>query len=179
MKELLHRMLVHPVLAVELLGASFFINFLGVASSLYVIQVLNRYVTGGIDETLFTLTAGVSIAIVMEFIFRQIRFALAHGISFRADARNAQNAFDTLTKADIQVLDQVSPGQRREVINGLASIRQAYTPLNISHVLDVPFALLYVGVLFLLTLRKMKSSNSAWLILTPRNLKKPVVRWAC
>ncbi|MBF0590314.1 MAG: ABC transporter, partial [Magnetococcales bacterium] len=74
MPYLIRYLLVRPVLALELLSASFVLNLLGLASSLYVIQVLNRYVAHGLDATLITLTTGVLIAIGLEFILRQLRY---------------------------------------------------------------------------------------------------------
>jgi ATP-binding cassette subfamily C protein LapB len=57
----------------ELLFATISINLLGLGSSLYSINVLNRYVSVGISATLFTLTAGVAIALVFEWSLRRER----------------------------------------------------------------------------------------------------------
>lgn len=66
MSELLLR-LKNPFITLELIAASFFVNVLGLASSLYIIQLLNRYISHGVDATLYTLTIGVCIAILLEF----------------------------------------------------------------------------------------------------------------
>ena len=59
MKELLRRLALRPRLAWEILFASFLANLMSVASSIYVILVLNRYVGYGFDGTLYSLTTGV------------------------------------------------------------------------------------------------------------------------
>jgi len=69
MKELYQRLFSHPVIATEILIASVFANLLALATPLFVIQVLNRYVAHGVNATLVTLTTGVLIAVVMEFFF--------------------------------------------------------------------------------------------------------------
>ncbi|MBL6947025.1 MAG: hypothetical protein ISR47_10330 [Rhodospirillales bacterium] len=63
MKELFKRLMSRPGIAAELLIASFLANMLALASPLFVIQVLNRYVSHGVDGTLITLTSGVVLAV--------------------------------------------------------------------------------------------------------------------
>ena len=151
MKELFKRLFANRILAIELVISSLFINILGLASSLYVIQVLNRYIANGIDATLITLTAGVLIAIVMEFGFRQVRLKFAQGVNAEADNLLATKAFAVLTGSKVGVLERMSTARRREVMSSMAAVQQAYAPPNLVAVLDVPFALLFLAVLSLLS----------------------------
>ncbi len=80
MKEFFARLFSKPGVAVELITASFFINALAMASPIFVMQVLNRYVSQGVDATLITLTAGVAAAATLEFFFRQARMHLTHRV---------------------------------------------------------------------------------------------------
>lgn len=150
MWELLKRLFSHPVIATEMLVASFLANLLALASPLFVIQVLNRYVAHGVDATLATLTVGVVAAVLLEFGFRQVRLRLAKTVCIDPDERMAFAGFAVLTNAKRSALDRVPPGMAREVIGGAAAVEQAYSAPNIGAVFDVPFALLFVGVLFLL-----------------------------
>lgn len=150
MKELLRRFIAHPGLSLELLVGSFFVNVMAMASPLFVMQVLNRYVGQGVDATLFTLTSGVLIAIALEFAFRQSRLSLARGISVKPDEAAALNGFDTLTKAKISALDQTPAETRKEIVNGTASIEAAYNATNVTTILDAPFSLLFVFVLYVI-----------------------------
>ena len=104
MKELFARLAARPLIAVELVAASFFANLLALASPLFVIQVLNRYVAYGVDATLATLTAGVVIAIVLEFAFRQLRLKLAAGVNAGKDVALSVAAFDVLIGAKAAAL---------------------------------------------------------------------------
>ena len=151
MKELLRRLLLRPGLTLELVLASLFANILALAPSLFVIQVLNRYVANGVNSTLMTLTIGVAIAIVLEFAFRQVRNRLAKGISAQQDKEIALASFGILATAKAGSIERLPPGQQREIISGIDNIRNAYGAANISSVLDLPFALLFLGVLYLLT----------------------------
>ena len=123
---------------------------LALASPLFVIQVLNRYVAHGVDSTLATLTAGVVIAIVLEFGFRQVRLRLGAAVNSRKDEDLGVGAFAVLTGAKASAIDMMPAGLRREVISGTDAVETAYSPSNIAAVLDVPFALLFVGVLYLI-----------------------------
>jgi ATP-binding cassette subfamily C protein LapB len=151
MKELLLRLFLMPVIASEVILASVFINILALAGPLFVMQVLNRYVSQGVDATLLTLVSGVLIAITLEFSLRQARLRLARGVSVAPDEMAAIKSFNTLTRARVAALDQVPPETRREMVNGGASVEAAYNANNITTIMDVPFSLIFVFVLYLLS----------------------------
>ncbi len=151
MVEVLKRLGTRPGVTTELMIATLFTNLLALASPLFVIQVLNRYVTFGVDATLRTLVFGVLIAIVLEFGFREIRMRLAQGLAIKPDEALALAVFGTLTAAKSLALEQVPPGVRRQAINGVDAIQQAYNGPNIGTVVDVPFALLFLGALYFLS----------------------------
>ncbi|MFC1840025.1 ATP-binding cassette domain-containing protein [Thermodesulfobacteriota bacterium] len=150
MRELFRRLKAEPFLFFMVLFASLFISLLALASPLFVIQVLVRYCTNGVDSTLITLTIGVLIAIALEFAFRQVRLSLARGFSARQDALMAGGAFATLTGSKIASIEQLPPGLRREIMNSLATVQHAYSPDNLATVLDACFAFMLIGALFLL-----------------------------
>ena len=150
MKELLKRVFARPAIATELIVATLFINILAMASPLFVMQVLNRYVSQGVDATLATLTSGVLLAITLEYLFRQARGSLARGVNVEPDEKLAIAGYGILTRARAGDLEQIPPETRREMVNGMASVEQAYSSSNIATILDVPFSLIFVFVLYLL-----------------------------
>lgn len=151
MGELWNRMKAQPALAGEVVAASLFANILALASPLFVIQVLNRYVGQGVDATLGALASGVLIAIALEFGFRQVRLRLARGLSKQKDTDLVTGAFGILTSAETEALARIPAGERREVVRGLEQVESAFNPSNIAAVIDVPFALLFAIALFLLS----------------------------
>jgi ATP-binding cassette subfamily C protein LapB len=150
MKEFLSRLMASPQIAVELLVSSFFVNVLALASSLFVMQVLNRFVAHGVHSTLVMLISGVLIAIVLEFIFRKTRMKIARGISVIPDEYAAFKGFGILTRAKTSALEKIPAETRREMLNGMQAVETAYNATNITAVLDVPFSFVFVGVLYLL-----------------------------
>ncbi len=150
MKELIRRMFSRPVIAGELIIASAFISVLALASPLFVMQVLNRYLSQGIDATLVTLVTGVLIAIALEFAMRQARLRLARGVNVMPDEAAAFSGFNVLSRARMSALEQVPPEARREIVNGVSALESAYNANNITTVLDVPFSLVFIFVLYLI-----------------------------
>ncbi len=132
-------------------AASLLANILALASPLFVIQVLNRYVAHGVDATLATLAAGTVIAIVLEFGFRQVRMRLAGYVNAPFDEGLTNSAFSILTGARSAAIEALPPGLRQQIISGADTIQGAYSAPNVCALFDVPFALIFVGVLFLLS----------------------------
>lgn len=150
MKELIRRLFTRPVIAVELIVASVFISILALASPLFVMQVLNRYVSHGVDATLATLVSGVLIAIILEFALRRARLRLARGVNVMPDEAAALNAFNVLSRARMSALEKVPAEARREIVNGVSALESAYNANNVATVLDVPFSLVFIFVLYLI-----------------------------
>ena len=149
MNELKFRLFGRPLVAAELLLASFLASVLGLASTFFVMLVLNRYVAHGVDATLATLTVGVTVAVLFEFAFRQARFRIAQSIGRDKDENLLVGAFAVLTGTRSQAIEAVAPGARREAVAGAEVVQNAYAPANLCAVLDVPMALVFIGVLFL------------------------------
>ena len=63
MLEIFKRLFISPVLLAELLILSLIVNVLALASPLFVMQVLSRYITSGVDSTLQTLVFGYQIGL--------------------------------------------------------------------------------------------------------------------
>lgn len=150
MKELFSRLLTRPGLTSEMLAASLIANILALASPIFVMQVLNRYVVHGVESTLITLSAGVVFAILLELAFRHIRMRLAASINAASDRAISNGAFGTLTGTKSAFIDQLPVGLRQEMVAGSEKLQAAYSATNLASIMDVPFALLFIGVLYLL-----------------------------
>jgi len=151
MIDLLRRMFERPGLLVALIICSLLLNVLALASPLFVIQVLNRYVSYGVDSTLATLTIGASFAVVLEFGFRQVRMRFASVVAARSNEIQSLENFHFLTRVKLAAVENIPTGLRREFLSGSDAIAQAHSAPNVTTLLDFPFALLFLGVLFLLS----------------------------
>ncbi|MBU0483262.1 MAG: ATP-binding cassette domain-containing protein [Proteobacteria bacterium] len=150
MQEFFRRLALRPLLTFEVSAATLFITILSLASPLFVIQVLNRYVSYGFSGTLITLTLGMLVAIVLQFALRIIRTNLASLISRLPDFNLAQRLMLALTRSRSLPLSNIPKSRLHESINALQSIRSAYNAASISALFDAPFGLLFVLATFYL-----------------------------
>ncbi|WP_319778863.1 ATP-binding cassette domain-containing protein [Maridesulfovibrio sp.] len=151
MKELLRRLALHPFLAFEICLASFFINILSLASPIFVIQVLNRYVGYGFDGTLITLTSGMFIAGVLNHAFTLVRVRLASAVNVGPDRVLSETVLGCLARAKMTTLGRIPAARIHELMGGIQVVQSGYDASVICSVLDMPFFLLFVGATFFIS----------------------------
>lgn len=151
MKELFSLLRTRPMLAFELLVASLFINVLGLTPPLFFILVFNRYVNSGFDGTLITLTTGMVLAVALKLLFGLARNRLAEEVTGDRDPLRMVQAFQVLLWARIAPLVRQPKTLVMEAIQAPQISQSACSPQNIAAVLDAPFAVLSVILVFMLS----------------------------
>ena len=151
MGEIFARLTRDPAATARLLLASLVVNLLGLASSLYVMQVLSRYVGQGVGGTLATLTVGVMLAVYFEHSFRTARLELAGEIIGERDERLATGLFGLLLTARLTDLDARPRDEGEELARGLERAEASLGAPALAAVADVPFSLFFLLVLTLLS----------------------------
>ena len=149
MKSLLARVTSNRPLFFKLLVASFLVNILALATPIYVIQVLQRYVAYGVTSTLVTLVMGITFIAIFEFFFRNIR----HRMAREYELKNVELANVVLTKLNNlkSHIYEVSFKLRNDQINkNINRIQSTYSASTILILLDVPFTLIFLLALFLI-----------------------------
>ncbi|MDY7001348.1 MAG: ABC transporter, partial [Thermodesulfobacteriota bacterium] len=99
MNELFVRLRRKPLLAFELLAATFFINLLAFASPVFVMLILGVYINAGFDGTLITLSIGMLIAMLIRLAFQQVRTLQAGELGTGRDRRLSDTVFEVLSRA--------------------------------------------------------------------------------
>lgn len=150
MKELFRRLSLCPRLAWEILAASFLHNVMSLASSIYVILVLNRYVGYGSDGTLYTLTSGVLICTGLGFAFNEVRNRLATSVSIASDEELAERTLAAISRARLNDLNRLPPGRHQEMLGALQTVESAFNASSISAVLDAPFMVIFLLAILLI-----------------------------
>lgn len=148
---LLRRLATRPPIFGAIIFASLIINILALASPLFVIQVLNRYIAHGVDATLATLAMGALFAVFMEFGFRQIRLNFAKTIAIKPDEEIAIQNYRLMTAIKLNTIEQVPAGLRRQFLASSDALERMVAAPNVATLMDLPFAALFIGVLFLLS----------------------------
>lgn len=151
MKELFRRFFKRPVLAVEILIATFFITLLALAMPLYVIQILNRYVSYGFHGTLITLTTGMLIAIALQLGFRILRTKMASVVNQEPNDKLSLDVLTIISQAKAEPLEQFSKQRIQETLNSVQTIQNSYDAQTLNTVIDAPFSLLFIAATYLLS----------------------------
>ena len=133
----------------DLIVASMFINILGLAVPLYVIQAFSRYLTNGFDETLYALTLGVLIALGFEYLFKRHR--LLSLIFYNKKPDISERFFDLSKRINFSnplILDVNNlPGKLSEIRD-----RELVTNIRTQTLcLDFPFSVLYILIIYALS----------------------------
>lgn len=150
MKQLLSRLFTKPEVCAQLIAVSFFINILTLAAPFFFILVFNRYLTGGVDGTLITLTIGMLMAIVIQYAFRSIRTRLAGEVGLQPEESVTKTVLDVLGKTRMQVFSQVKKAALIRAVSSVHTLQGAYSAPNVNSVLDMPYSFLFILVIFLL-----------------------------
>ena len=149
MFEILNRLKKSPAFLVRILIASLFVNLLALATPIYVIQVLQRYVAYGVTSTLVTLVVGVIVISIFEFFFKNIRHRMARELEpINTDLANQVLAKLSNIKTSFYALNQKF---RSDIITThLQSIQQTLTATTTLVVIDLPFSLIFIFAIFLI-----------------------------
>lgn len=124
---------------------SLFANCLGLASSIYAIQIFNRYIGYGLDGTLLTLTSGALVAVVLELLLRRARYRLIASGLMLSEARAVFGAASA-SLADSGAEQEASRFNRKNRRGNNEHI----SPQSVATLFDAPFALLFVAVIAML-----------------------------
>ena len=133
-----------------LMLATVTINVLALGSSFYSIHLLNRYVTIGLTPTLVTLTIGVVIAIVFELILRKERQKVLVSIARENESSVSQRVFRAFSLGQYEKLVALPLPLKKEALGAPSVHQQLASVTNMGSVLDLPFALLFLGAATLL-----------------------------
>ena len=149
MIEIFNRLKSKPNLFVQILIASLFVNLFALATPIYVIQVLQRYVAYGVTSTLITLIAGIIFISIFEFFFRNIR----HRMTREIEEENITLADKVLKKLTILKTSIYSLRNQfnSEAISGhVLTVQNVITATTTLILIDVPFVSIFLIALYLI-----------------------------
>jgi ATP-binding cassette subfamily C protein LapB len=141
----------------DALWATFIINLLALASSLFAMQVYDRVIPNSGFQTLHVLTAGVVLAIFLELLLRHVRGTLLDREGSRIDAELSDWFFARALGIRMEARPQ-SLGTFAAQIKGLETVRGVMSSGPIFILVDVPFALFFILVIALI---------GGWLVIVP------------
>ena len=145
-------------LVVHVLIATLFINMLSLAMPLFMMSVYDTVIPSASEEQLIFLVAGVGIAIGIEWLFRRLRSQVMAHAAGRIDYMIGTAGFQQVLMLPIPMSENEPLGAQISHLQEFESIREFFAgPLG-ETIIDLPFVVLFLGVIALL---------GGWLVLVP------------
>lgn len=126
--------------------ASFVANLLAIGTALFSMQVYDRVVPNQAFDTLWILASGVGIAIVLEVSLRIMRASLIDVSGRDLDLRLSSQLFEHVSSLRLAHQPK-STGVFANQVRDFATVREFFTSGTVTALCDIPFVLIFVGVL--------------------------------
>ena len=134
---------------IYVIAAALFINLLGLALPLYVMNVYDRVVPNNSISTLWALAIGVGIALIFDFILRMMRSVVIDSSGQRIDMRVSSALFQQAMDVTMAARP-ANAGEIASHIREFDTVREFFTSSSIMSAIDLMFIGIFLGVLWLL-----------------------------
>ncbi|MCC5992253.1 MAG: type I secretion system permease/ATPase [Rhodobacteraceae bacterium] len=133
----------------QVLLAAIIANFLSLSTALFIMVVYDRVLPNEAIESLIALTVGVGLALVFDFLIKTLRAGFIDKAGQRADMVMGRRIFDQIL--DLQMRERKgSTGALASTLREFETLRDFFTSATLVAVVDLPFILLFIGVIYLI-----------------------------
>ena len=129
--------------------AAFLTNMLALATPLFIMSVYDRVVPNGAIPSLIALSIGMGLAIVFDFMLRMVRSRMIDVTGKTVDVVLAANIFEHVMAVKMAKRPS-SVGIVANQLRDFDSVREFFTSGSVVSATDLIFAVLFVGVLFVI-----------------------------
>ena len=143
---------------VQVAVAALLVNVFALASSIFSMIVYDRVIPNNATDTLMALLVGVGIIFVSDFIIRTVRGYFLDLASARTDGAIADALFEQILDAQMKTR-RGSSGALASTLKEFESIRDFLTSATLTTFIDVPFALIFIVVIWMI------GGPMAWVVL--------------
>ena len=127
--------------------AALLINMLALATPLFTMSVYDRVIPNGALPSLVALSVGMGLAIVFDFVLRAVRSRMIDVTGKTMDVVLAANIFEHVMAVKM-AQRPASVGILANQLRDFDSVREFFTSGSVVSVIDLLFAVLFIGVLF-------------------------------
>ena len=127
--------------------AAFLINILALATPLFTMSVYDRVIPNGAIPSLIALSIGMGLAIAFDFVLRTVRSRMIDVTGKTVDVVLAANIFEHVMAVKM-AQRPTSVGIIANQLRDFDSVREFFTSGSVVSATDLIFAVLFVGVLF-------------------------------
>lgn len=132
----------------EVFLASILVNSFALASPLFIMNVYDRVVPNHATETLWVLAIGVATVFVFELLLRTLRAYFIDLAGKRADVMLSSTIFEKVMAVKMAARAN-SVGSFANSMQEFESFRDFFTSATLTTLIDLPFALLFITVIWL------------------------------
>lgn len=132
----------------DVLGASLILQLLALGLPLFTQAVIDKVIVHQTQSTLIALSIGMAIFMVFTAIMTWVRQYLVLHTGNRVDAVLAATVFDHLFKLPPRYFQHRPTGVIAARLHGVETIREFVSSAAVTLVLDIPFLLIAVAVMF-------------------------------
>jgi ATP-binding cassette subfamily C protein LapB len=129
--------------------AALLVNVLGLAAPLFMMNVYDRVIPNGAIPSLVALSIGMLIAISFEFVLRTVRSRIIDLTGKKIDVVLAANVFEHVLALKL-AQRPTSVGVLANQLREFDSVREFFTSGSLVSAIDLLFAILFIGVLFII-----------------------------
>ncbi|MBF0436893.1 MAG: ATP-binding cassette domain-containing protein [Magnetococcales bacterium] len=148
--ELIHRAIgKRKGLFVELVLATLLIHVINLAVSLYSMQIYDRVIPHQGFNTLMVLTVGVFGTILLDWLLKHVRDTIMEKTCLRIDNELSEWFFNRALGIRMESRPN-AVGTLAAQIKGFEMVREVMTSASIFVMADIPFAILFIGVIGLI-----------------------------
>ena len=132
----------------DVLSASLVLQLMGLALPLFTQVIIDKVVVHRTSSTLIALAVAMSVFMVFTGILTWLRQYLILHTGQRIDAVLGSHVFDRLFKLPLVYFQHRPTGVIAARLHGIENIRQFIASAAVTLVLDLPFLLIFVGIMF-------------------------------
>lgn len=133
----------------EVIVASFFINVFAIASSLFVMNVYDRVVPNNAMDTLTVLAIGILVVFSFDFLMKMLRGYFIDIASKKSDVILSSNIFEQMMGIRMESRPE-SVGNFANNMQQFDAFRDFFTSTTISALIDLPFIIFFVIIIYML-----------------------------
>jgi ABC-type bacteriocin/lantibiotic exporter with double-glycine peptidase domain len=134
----------------ELVLISLFVNLLALAAPVFTLQVYDRVVFHAGLSTLQGLAIGMVLVVAFDFALRQGRAKLMQRVALKLDVALGKRLYDKLTGLPLRLLEARPTAFWQTLFRDAAEVRNLIGGPNAVLLVDLPFVLLALGLIFVI-----------------------------
>ncbi|MHB1352653.1 MAG: peptidase domain-containing ABC transporter [Thiobacillus sp.] len=132
----------------DVLLASLVIQLLALGTPLFTQTIIDKVVVHRTESTLMVIAIGMAVFMIFSAVLTWVRQYLVLHTGNRVDAVLASSVFDHLFKLPPRYFERRPTGVIAARLHGVETIREFIASAAVTLVLDLPFLLIFVGIMF-------------------------------